>query len=127
MKKTIFFTHNKNDFNLFFDKKALNLLDKNIKIIRNQTNRHLNDKEILKIDVGLYNPLLGKSYNEMSSESRSMHKSQGFGSLKRRGNENELFILTQGEGIESDIMDGIDISWKRVNANKSTIVYFTAA
>ena len=48
MKKTIFFTHNKNDFNLFFDKRALNLLDKNIKIIRNQTNRHLNDKEILK-------------------------------------------------------------------------------
>ena len=96
------------------------------RIFWNTSTRYFNisnysEKEITKINVGLFNNFLGKSYNEISSESRSMHKSQGFGSLKRRGNENELFILTQGESIESDIMDGVDISWKRVNANKSII------
>lgn len=34
-----------------------------------------------KIDVGGYSPLLGKSYGEISAESRSQHKSQGFGVL----------------------------------------------
>lgn len=32
-----------------------------------------------KVDVGGYNPLMGKSYGELASESRSQHKSQGFG------------------------------------------------
>src|SRR5678809_328222 len=32
-----------------------------------------------KLDVGGYNPLLGKSYGEIAAESRSQHKSQGFG------------------------------------------------
>ncbi|MDR3628364.1 MAG: PIG-L family deacetylase, partial [Ignavibacteriaceae bacterium] len=36
--------------------------------------------KLLKADVGVYNPLLGKSYTEIAAESRSMHKTQGFGS-----------------------------------------------
>ena len=81
------------------------------------------DDEILKIDVGLYNNILGKSYNEISSESRSMHKSQGFGSLKRRGSEKELFILTQGEKYYDDLMDGIDVSWNRFGENNEITKY----
>ena len=81
------------------------------------------DDEILKIDVGLYNKILGKSYNEISSESRSMHKSQGFGSLKRRGSEKELFILTQGEKYNDDLMDGIITSWDRVGNNEDINEY----
>ena len=38
-----------------------------------------------KIDVGGYNPLLGKSYGEIAAESRSQHKSQGFGVPASRG------------------------------------------
>ena len=45
----------------------------------------------LKIDVGIYNPLLGKGYGEIASESRSMHKSQGFGSARTRGSQLEYF------------------------------------
>ena len=81
------------------------------------------DDEILKIDVGLYNNILGKSYNEISSESRSMHKSQGFGSLKRRGSEKELFILTQGEKYDDNLMDGIDVTWNRLGENNEIIEY----
>ena len=36
-------------------------------------------------NVGEYSPLLGRSYAEIAGESRSQHKSQGFGALERRG------------------------------------------
>jgi LmbE family N-acetylglucosaminyl deacetylase len=39
----------------------------------------------LRINVGEYNPKLGKSYAEIAAESRSQHKSQGFGTLQRKG------------------------------------------
>jgi LmbE family N-acetylglucosaminyl deacetylase len=39
----------------------------------------------LRINVGEYNSKLGKSYAEIAAESRSQHKSQGFGSLQRKG------------------------------------------
>lgn len=39
----------------------------------------------IRINVGEYNPTLGKSYAEIAAESRSEHKSQGFGSLQRKG------------------------------------------
>ncbi|MEO6330290.1 MAG: PIG-L family deacetylase, partial [Ginsengibacter sp.] len=39
----------------------------------------------LKIDIGGYNSLLGKSYGEMGADARTMHKSQGEGRPRRRG------------------------------------------
>jgi LmbE family N-acetylglucosaminyl deacetylase len=39
----------------------------------------------IQINVGEYNPAFGKSYSEIASESRSQHKSQGFGTLQRKG------------------------------------------
>ena len=39
----------------------------------------------IQINVGEYNQALGKSYAEVAAESRSQHKSQGFGSLQRKG------------------------------------------
>lgn len=39
----------------------------------------------LKINVGEFNPVLGKSYAEIAGESRSQHRSQGFGALQRKG------------------------------------------
>ncbi len=39
----------------------------------------------IRINVGEYNAALGKSYAEIAAESRSQHKSQGFGSLQRKG------------------------------------------
>ena len=41
--------------------------------------------DAMSIDVGAFNPLLGKSYGEIASESRSQHKSQGFGVARSRG------------------------------------------
>jgi LmbE family N-acetylglucosaminyl deacetylase len=72
-----------------------------------------NDSQF-KIDVGVYNPLLGKGYGEIAAESRSNHKSQGFGTAKQRGQSYEYFKTILGEAPHTDLMDGINTTWKRV-------------
>jgi LmbE family N-acetylglucosaminyl deacetylase len=71
-------------------------------------------KEFLTIDLGAYNPLLGRSYTELAGESRSMHKSQGFGSAERRGTSTNYFKLIAGEPAAVDMFEGIDLSWNRI-------------
>ena len=67
----------------------------------------------LKLDAGTFNPLLGKSYGEIASESRSMHKSQGFGVPSQRGPATEFFTLTAGDPVKNDIAEGIINDWSR--------------
>lgn len=67
----------------------------------------------LKIDVGVYNPLLGKSYGEIAAESRSNHKSQGFGSAAGRGSSIEYFKQLKGDSVSKDLFEGINTTWKR--------------
>ncbi len=69
---------------------------------------------LLSVDAGEYDPLLGKSYSEIAAESRSEHKSQGFGSAARRGSRPEYFQVAAGEPAAADIFEGIDVSWNRV-------------
>jgi LmbE family N-acetylglucosaminyl deacetylase len=70
--------------------------------------------DLLKLDVGGYSPLLGKSYGEIAAESRSQHKSQGFGVAASRGESFESFRTLAGTEPSSDLMDGVDQGWKRV-------------
>ena len=72
----------------------------------------------LRIDTGEYDPLLGKSYSEIAGESRSEHKSQGFGSGGRRGTQYDYFELWAGEPAVQDIFEGIDVTWNRVPAGQ---------
>lgn len=67
----------------------------------------------LKIDVGVFNPLLGKSYGEIAADSRSMHKSQGFGSAKARGESIEYFKQLKGDKASTDLFEGINQTWGR--------------
>ena len=73
----------------------------------------------LRMDTGAYNPWLGKSYTEMAGESRSQHKSQGFGSAGRRGAQYDSFELMDGDPATTDIFDGIDITWNRVPGGRA--------
>jgi LmbE family N-acetylglucosaminyl deacetylase len=68
----------------------------------------------LKIDIGGYNALIGKSYGELGGEARTMHKSQGEGRLRRRGPSYEYFMNTGGEAPKHDLMDDIITDWKRI-------------
>ena len=72
------------------------------------------DTNQLKVDVGVYNPLLGKGYGELAAESRTMHKSQGFGVPKQRGKQMEYFKFIKGDSSSTNLFAGIDQSWKRV-------------
>jgi LmbE family N-acetylglucosaminyl deacetylase len=71
------------------------------------------------VDIGVYNPLLGRSYNEIAALSRSMHRSQGFGAIPSSGSQMEYFRLLAGEPITADIMEGIDTSWKRISGGEA--------
>ena len=70
-----------------------------------------------KVDVGMYNPLLGKSYGEIAALSRSQHKSQGFGVPAQRGSVTEYFETIKGDKPVNDLMDGVDVSWGSVDQN----------
>ncbi len=69
---------------------------------------------LLSVDLGAYNSLLGKSYTEIAANSRSMHKSQGFGSAERRGTAINPLQHLAGDATARDIFDGVDLSWRRV-------------
>ncbi len=68
-----------------------------------------------KIDAGGYNSLLGKSYGEIAGESRSQHKSQGFGVPRSRGPQLEYFKTIKGDAPANELMDGILTGWDRLN------------
>lgn len=78
------------------------------------SNPNADMSSFLKTDVGGYNALLGKSYSEISAESRSMHKSQGFGTARSRGSYLEYFKPLKGDTVLTDIFDDLDFSWKRI-------------
>lgn len=78
------------------------------------------DAGTLRFDAGEYSPLLGRSYAEIAGESRSQHKSQGFGVLQRKG---PVFDYLRREASrvnestpaarERSLFDGIDTTWAR--------------
>jgi LmbE family N-acetylglucosaminyl deacetylase len=72
---------------------------------------------LMTVDLGTYNPLLGQSYPELASLSRSMHKSQGFGSTGTRGTQIEYFDHLAGMKAK-DLFAGINTTWSRVKSGE---------
>lgn len=79
-------------------------------------NTQSNDQ--FKMDVGGYNTLLGKGYGEIAAESRSQHKSQGFGVAAQRGSAWEYFATVAGDAPKEDLMDGVETTWKRAGSEQ---------
>ena len=73
---------------------------------------------VVTMNVGTYNPLLGQSYSELAAESRSQHKSQGFGVSGRRGYDPEYFEYAKGEKAEKNILDGVNTGWSRIKGGE---------
>lgn len=67
-----------------------------------------------KVEVGTFNPLLGMGYGEIASESRSQHKSQGFGVARQRGQTLEYFVPIAGEAPTVDLFDGVNTTWSQL-------------
>ncbi len=83
--------------------------------------------QLLKLDVGKFNPLLGKSYPEIAAESRSMHKSQGFGASSSRSSAIEYMEHTKGSKAQKDLFEGINTSWSRVKGGDKIARLFQRA
>lgn len=75
---------------------------------------NVNTPGILAMNVGTYNTLLGKSYSEIAAESRTQHKSQGFGSPGRRGDALEFFEFVKGTQATHDVFENVNTTWSRV-------------
>jgi LmbE family N-acetylglucosaminyl deacetylase len=75
----------------------------------------------ISADLGGYNALLGRSYTEIAALSRSMHKSQGFGSAERRGTWLNDFKPILGEPPAKDLFEGIDLTWGRYGSKGEEI------
>ncbi|HEX5002906.1 MAG TPA: PIG-L family deacetylase [Bacteroidia bacterium] len=69
----------------------------------------------LKLDVGGYNPLIGLSYGEIAAESRSMHKSQGFGVASTRGTQIEYFKPLAGDTTVRELLGGLNPCFARLS------------
>ena len=76
--------------------------------------------EMLWFDTGVYYPSKGLSNSEIASLSRSMHKSQGFGSTGQRGSDKEYVQLLKGNMPKdrANVFEGVDTSWLRVEGGE---------
>ena len=77
-----------------------------------------NTPGVVMANMGTYNTLLGKSYSEIAAESRSQHKSQGFGSSGRRGESLEFFVYLKGDKADKDLFDRVNTTWLRVKGGE---------
>ncbi len=91
------------------------------------SNTEMDTTELVSLDIGAYNPLLGKSYNEISAESRSQHKSQGFGSTGSRGTDVEYLKQWKGSAAKNDPFEGINTTWSRVDESEDVARHALAA
>ena len=76
---------------------------------------------IIEFESGTYYPGYGLSNSEIASLSRSMHKSQGFGSTGTRGSSKEYLEFVKGDfqKDKTNLFDGINTTWTRVNGGNA--------
>jgi len=80
-----------------------------------------NGAGLLVFNVGEYDPLAGKTFSQIASESRSEHRSQGQGELQERGPRmdgirlevSRVSDVAKTAGSERGLFDGLDTSWAR--------------
>ncbi|MFT4697455.1 MAG: LmbE family N-acetylglucosaminyl deacetylase [Flavobacteriaceae bacterium] len=84
--------------------------------------------KLVEVETGNYYPALGLSNGEIASLSRSMHKSQGFGSTGTRGSQTEYLEFLKGDFPENkkDIFDGINTTWSRLENGQAIGVILKA-
>jgi LmbE family N-acetylglucosaminyl deacetylase len=63
--------------------------------------------KFVRLDANPYDPLLGLSMGELAGDSRTMHKSQGFGAPRGILPVMENFALLAGEPMKESFLDGV--------------------
>jgi LmbE family N-acetylglucosaminyl deacetylase len=94
-------------------------------VLKFYVERGSSSQPTLRINVGKFDPLLGRSYFEIAMEGRSQHRSQGEGRLELRGDQFSTLTYVSGtvpKGTnESSVFDGIDTRppWGQVGSSAS--------
>jgi LmbE family N-acetylglucosaminyl deacetylase len=72
------------------------------------------EKDVVSINTGEYDSLLGRSYYEIAMQGRSQHRSQDQGAIESKGPRYSFYkVVDSSVGVkdnEQDIFDGIDVS-----------------
>jgi LmbE family N-acetylglucosaminyl deacetylase len=72
--------------------------------------------KIIRINDGGEDPATGESFADIAADSRSMHKTQGFGMFRPGhggGPRWESFVLLAGAPAQKDILDDVNTTWSR--------------
>jgi LmbE family N-acetylglucosaminyl deacetylase len=71
-------------------------------------------KKYYAFEVGGYDPLLGKTYHQIAADSRTMHKSQGFGATAGMGAAKDYIEQVDGETYETSPFEGVKNRWETI-------------
>ncbi len=67
-----------------------------------------------EFDVGIFDPVTGRSYSEIAADGRSHHRSQDFGQVQMRGTQMRQFVRLQSAvnvpEVEKSLFDGLDVT-----------------
>src|SRR5688572_10311637 len=90
------------------------------KFYRGATNAARRADATMTLNVGEYDPVLGRSYAEIAAISRSQHRSQAFGSLQPLGvrfdalqREDSRVPAPTDPKTEKSLFEGMDTTWAR--------------
>lgn len=78
-------------------------------------------KKYYAFEVGGYDPLLGKTYHQIAADSRTMHKSQGFGATAGAGNAKDYMEQVGGEEYSQTPFDGVLNRWEQLPGGKAVL------
>ena len=71
-------------------------------------------KKYHAFEVGGFDPLLGKTYHQIAADSRTMHKSQGFGATAGTGKASDYIELVDGPDYTDSPFDGVENRWRKI-------------
>ncbi|MEN2283459.1 PIG-L family deacetylase [Algoriphagus sp. SE2] len=72
-------------------------------------------EQYFEFPTGNYNPLLGETYSQIAADSRTMHKSQGFGSTATNGEALDHIQYVSGEDAVNSAFDGVKNRWETIS------------
>jgi LmbE family N-acetylglucosaminyl deacetylase len=72
-----------------------------------------------RFEVGDFNPFLGQTYSKIAADSRTMHKSQGFGSTAQLGEGSDFMEFVKGVPFTSDPFQDVATRWDKVPQGKA--------
>lgn len=90
------------------------------KELADKSDEELKDEKILKVNVGVYNPISGLGVNEIASLARSKHRCQAFGTSRDRGERFEYLQLLKGDWND-DLFDGYEGIWASSPEHKDAL------